>query len=92
MAVMSKHMPTEAHLTDPYVLQLLGALSAQQDRIEELEELTKNDGIEIGSYRKRTGLRGHVRGLRGHVRKMEHRIEVLEEVLALEGIRVDVDD
>ena len=85
MAVMSKHMPTEAHLTDPYVLQLLGALSAQQDRIEELEELTKNDGIEIGSYRKRTGLRGHVR-------KMEHRIEVLEEVLALEGIRVDVDD
>ena len=71
MAVMSKHMPTEAHLTDPYVLQLLEALSAQQDRIEELEELTKNDGIEIGSYRKRTGLRGHVR-------KMEHRIEVLE--------------
>jgi len=30
--------PTKEHLLDPYVLQLIEALSHQQDRIEELEE------------------------------------------------------
>ena len=35
---MTELSPTEEHLKDPYVLQLIEALSMQQDRIEELEE------------------------------------------------------
>jgi len=34
---MTEIAPTEKHLSDPYVLQLIEALSMQQDRIEELE-------------------------------------------------------
>lgn len=34
---MSEIQPTEAHLTDPYVLQLIEALSMQQDQLEDCQ-------------------------------------------------------
>ena len=44
--------PTLEQLSDPYVLQLIEALSGQQDRIEELEEIiASRDGAEhFGRY------------------------------------------
>lgn len=54
----------------------------KNDEIERLRELTKNDGIEIGSYRKGTGLRGEIRAVEAENEKLRAVVEVAKETVA----------
>ena len=51
------------------------------ETLERLTELTTNDGIEIGSYRKGTGLRGELKDKDAELDAYEDEIERLEAEL-----------